>query len=332
MERQAPPSPTSGVLVFGRISYDLNPLEWNTALEDVRTFERSVGGFAGNVATGLARLDVPTAILSAVGDDPHGRYIRNWLDDEGVDTSLLLVHPTLRTALAFYESWPPDRFPITLFRSPTAPDWEISSDQVPLDRIERASTLLISGTGLARPASFETTRTLVAAQRAARAPGRRVVLDLDWRPMAWDGAEDFAERVGVILPGVDVIVGGDQEFEAAGLSPGALAQAGSMLVIVKHGPDGASVGTAAGFVDVPGLAIEVTTGLGAGDAFVAALVASLHQGRPPEEAVRRGNAAGAIVASRPMCSPAMPRMGEIDDLLRDGFPAPAARTEARATS
>jgi 5-dehydro-2-deoxygluconokinase len=295
-----------------------------------------VGGFAGNVATGLARLGVPTAILSAVGDDPHGRYVRRWLADEGVDTTLLLVHPTLRTALAFYESWPPDRFPITLFRSPTAPDWEITSDQVPADALNRAGTLLVSGTGLARPASFETTRALVHGQagsdgRAQRVVGQRVVLDLDWRPMAWDHAADFAERVRAMLADVDVIVGGDQEFAAAGLSPDELAGQGRLLVIVKHGPDGASVGTAAGFVDVPGLAIEVTTGLGAGDAFVAALVASLHQGLPPDEAVRRANAAGAIVASRPMCSPAMPRMSEIDDLLRHGHLTPAAQTEARAT-
>lgn len=324
-------SRSSGVLVFGRISYDLNPLESNTPLEDVRTFERSVGGFAGNVATGLGRLGVPTAILSAVGDDPHGRYVRRWLADEGVDTTLLLVHPTLRTALAFYESWPPDRFPITLFRSPTAPDWEITIGQVPAEALSRAGTLLISGTGLARPASFETTQALVHGQAGTDGRGRRIVLDLDWRPMAWDDPADFAERVRTVLADVDVIVGGDQEFAAAGLAPDELAAEARLLVIVKHGPDGASVGTEAGFVAVPGLAIEVTTGLGAGDAFVAALVACLHQGQPPEEAVRRANAAGAIVASRPMCSPAMPRMNEIDDLLLNGRLAPAARTEARTT-
>src|SRR5579859_5028411 len=92
--------------VVGRLSADLYPLQINTPLEDVRTFERFVGGFAGNVATGLARLGVATAIVSAVGDDGHGRYIRRFLADEGIDVNSLGAHPTLKTALAFCEAWP----------------------------------------------------------------------------------------------------------------------------------------------------------------------------------------------------------------------------------
>jgi 5-dehydro-2-deoxygluconokinase len=306
-----------GVVVFGRVSYDLNPLQAQTPLEDVETFERSVGGFGGNVSTGLARLGVPTAIVSGVGDDPHGRYVRRWLDNEGVDTSMLLVHPNLRTALAFYESWPPDRFPITLFRSPTAPDWEIAPDQIPMDRLVNATMVVVSGTGLARPASFETTRALIGQRFASRSPQRRSILDLDWRPMAWSRPAEYAARVVDLLPWVEVVIGGDEEFAAAGLTPESVAADGTRLVIVKHGPRGASIATTDGFVDVPGLEVEVSVGLGAGDAFIAAFVAALFEGRTVEAAVRRANTAGAIVASRPMCSPAMPRTDEIDALLLD---------------
>jgi 5-dehydro-2-deoxygluconokinase len=310
---------TLEVAVFGRVSYDLNPLQDKTPLEDVTTFERSVGGFAGNVATGLARLGVPVLVASAVGDDPHGRYIRRWLLEEGVDVAGLAVHPTLRTALAFYESWPPDHFPITLFRSPTAPDWEMGIDDVPFDRIVAARGLIVSGTALARSTSAATMRALVRGRPAD--PGRRLtVFDLDWRPMAWLDASEFARAAPAILECSDVVVGGDAEFKAAGLSPETVAAESPTLVIVKHGPDGASLLRRGIQQPVSGIDVPVTVGLGAGDAFVAALVAGLFEGRDEAHAVYRANAAGAIVASRPMCSPAMPRVSEIEALLA-GKPA-----------
>src|SRR5436309_15628579 len=89
--------------VIGRLSADLYPLQIKTPLEEVRTYERFVGGFAGNVATGLARLGVKVAIVSGVGDDGHGKFVRRFLADEGVDVQYLRTHPTLRTALAFCE-------------------------------------------------------------------------------------------------------------------------------------------------------------------------------------------------------------------------------------
>ena len=71
-----------------------------TPLSEIESFTRFVGGFAGNVATGLARLGVQTTILSRVGDDGHGEFCRAFLEREGVDTSWLGVDPTYRTALS----------------------------------------------------------------------------------------------------------------------------------------------------------------------------------------------------------------------------------------
>jgi 5-dehydro-2-deoxygluconokinase len=301
------------VAVVGRVSYDLNPLQAETPLEDVRTFERSVGGFAGNVCTGTARLDARTLIVSAVGDDPHGRYVRKWLQAEGVDTGALVVHPSLRTALASYESWPPDRFPITLFRSPTAPDWEMTADDVAMDDVAAVPVLLISGTTLARKPSLQLTRTLL--EQRERTPASQTIIDLDWRPMAWDDAADFGPRLSSLLDRIDVVVGGEEEYAAAGLSPDELATDGRWMVVVKHGPDGSTLIDKGVHTSVPGVEVPVVLGLGAGDAFIAAFTASLVETREPVDALARGNAAGAIVAARPMCSPAMPTPVEIDAVL-----------------
>jgi 5-dehydro-2-deoxygluconokinase len=299
--------------VIGRLSADLYPLQIETPLEEVRTFERFVGGFAGNVATGLARLGVAVAIVSAVGDDGHGRFVRRFLEDEGVDVRWLGTHPTLRTALAFCEAWPPDNFPILFYRDPTCPDWEVRLQDVPMDELVKAPLVYVTGTGLAR----EPSRSMVLGVLERRIGRSHTVFDLDWRASLWgDRAVEYQAlaRIGARL--ADVVIGGDSEFEAASLTPATALALGARVAVAKHGPHGASVHTADGGEErVPGLPVPVINGLGAGDAFGAAFGAGLLAGLPLAEAIRRGNAAGAIVAARLSCSTAMPRPDELDALL-----------------
>jgi len=302
---------TVDAYVLGRVGADLYPLQLNTPLEEVRTFERFVGGFAGNVSTGLARLGVRTGIISGVGDDGHGRFIRRFLEAEGVDCDGLYVHPTLRTALAFCEAWPPNDFPITFYRTPTCPDWELQPAQLPGD-LAAARLLYASGTGLAREPSRAT--TLAALERCRQ----RAIFDLDWREVLWEDAREYRELASRAAEFASVVVGGASEFVAAALDPRDLMKHGPKFVVVKRGADGATIVDARGSRDVPGVAVPVVNGLGAGDAFGAALGAALIAGRDADEAVRRANAAGAIVASRLSCSTAMPRASEIDALLAGG--------------
>jgi 5-dehydro-2-deoxygluconokinase len=299
--------------VIGRLCADLYPLQINTPLDEVRTFERFVGGFAGNVATGLARLGVRVAIVAGVGDDGHGKFVRRFLVDEGVDVRWLSTHPTLRTALAFCEAWPPDHFPITFYREPTCPDWEVSLDQVPIAEIAEAPLVYVTGTGLVRDPS----RSMVFGVLERRVGREFSIFDLDWRPNLWgDRVAEYRAlaRVGARL--ADVVIGGDSEFGAAGISPIEALQLGARVAVAKHGPDGVSVHTLdGGERRVPGLAVPVVNGLGAGDAFAAAFGDGLLRGLELEEAIRRGNAAGAIVATRLSCSTAMPRAAEVDAVL-----------------
>jgi 5-dehydro-2-deoxygluconokinase len=169
-----------------------------------------------------------------------------------------------------------------------------------------------SGTGLAREVSRAT--TLAALQRARQ----RVIFDLDWREILWENVRDYPELVWDAASYATVVVGGASEFIAAALDPRDLLKRGPKLVVVKRGAQGATVIDARGSRDVAGLEVPVVNGLGAGDAFGAALGAALLAGRGADEAVHRANAAGAIVASRLACSTAMPKTSEIDALLEGG--------------
>lgn len=298
--------------VLGRVSADLYPQQLNTPLEEVQTFERFVGGFAGNVSTGLARLGVPTAIVSAVGDDGHGRFVRAFLDREGVDTRALRVHPTLRTALAFCEAWPPDRFPITFYRTPTCPDWELTADDLPRE-MDRAWLMYASGTGLA----LEPSRGATLAALERRASGT-TIFDLDWREGLWTDAREYGPLVQRVAKHANVLLGGASEFAAAGLEPRDALELGPDIVVVKRGGEGATVIDRDGERHVARVEVPVVNGLGAGDAFGAAFGAALIAGLDGAQAARRANAAGAIVAARLSCSTAMPTAAEIDALVAGG--------------
>jgi 5-dehydro-2-deoxygluconokinase len=288
-------------VVMGRVGVDLYPNELETPLSQVETFTRFVGGFAGNVSTGLARLGVRTAIVSRVGADGHGDFVRAWLAAEGVDVRFLAVDPYWQTPPTFCEVWPPDRFPLTFYRKPTAPDWQLVPGDFDAGEVAAAPLLYATGTGLAQSPSRETTLGALRAHRGT------TIFDLDWRESLWDDPRAYPPLAAQAVAAADVVIGNEEELEAAQVDPPTL--------VLKRGERGATVYERGEETDVPGFPVEVLNGLGAGDGFAAAVGQSLLVGLPLVEAVHRGTVAGALVASRLACSAAMPRLEELEAAL-----------------
>jgi 5-dehydro-2-deoxygluconokinase len=289
-------------VVMGRVGIDLYPNQLETPLSEVETYTRFVGGFAGNVATGLARLGVGVAIASRVGAEGHGEYVRAWLAGEGVDVRFLATDPYWQTPPTFCEVWPPDRFPITFYRRPTAPDWQLSPEDFDQEEVAGARLLFATGTGLAQSPSRETT---LAAMRAHRGT---TIFDLDWRPTLWEDASEYPAQAAEAVAAADIVIGNEEEVDAARVTE-------VPTLVLKRGERGATVVDGGDEMDVPGFPVEVVNGLGAGDAFAAALGHGLLHRLPLVEAVRRGTVAGALVASRLACSQAMPRLDELETAL-----------------
>jgi 5-dehydro-2-deoxygluconokinase len=304
-------------VVIGRVGVDLTPASPRTTLAEADAFVRAVGGFAGNIGTGLARLGIRAAVVSSVGDDGHGDHVRAFLAGEGIDVGPIVTRPGSRTQVAFFEVWPPEHFPVTFYRLPPAPEMQLTMADLPTELLERAPLVLVSGTLLAGEPARSTTFRILEERAASRQrrPVSVTLLDLDWRPTLWADPGEAPALLERAVRLSDIVIGSDGEFEAAGLRPDVTADAGPGLVVLKHGPDGVSLVTAAGRRSIPGIAVEVVCGIGAGDALSAAFAAGLLRGLDPAAAIERGNAAGAIVASRLMCSTAMPTPDEIDRLL-----------------
>ncbi len=290
-------------VVMGRVGVDLYPDELRTPLRHVRNYTRYVGGFAGNVSTGLARLGVRTAIVSRVGDDGHGLFVRDFLESEGIDTRFLAVDGYWLTPPTFCEIWPPDDFPITFYRRPSVPDWQLQEGDFDPGEVAVAPVLFATGTGLAQSPSRETTLAALAAHTGT------TVFDLDWRPSLWDDAGAYRDAALEAAGLSDVVIGNTDEVAAAGGVDGLLELVPAL--ILKRGENGAVLRTDGELVEVPGLPVEVVNGLGAGDAFAAAVGYAIVRGLGLGEGVRLGNAAGAHVAQRVACSEAMPTLDEL---------------------
>jgi 5-dehydro-2-deoxygluconokinase len=300
------------VVVMGRLSADIYPTELRTSLRHQRSFIRYVGGFAGNVCTGLARLQVGTTIVSKVGNDGHGEFIRDFLSREGVDVGWLGIDRTLNTPVVFCEIWPPDRFPLLFYRTPTCPDWELRTNDFDVDAVADAPILLVSGTGLARWKSY---RAHLAALKRHR---HTAILDLDYRPMFWHNERSYAAAIEDVLPYADIVLGNEDEVRAAtGLEDAregiaALRAVGPSVLILKRGGDGAVLFDGGRVLEVPPVRMEVVNGLGAGDAFLASVTHGVLRGIDLGTAVRRANWAGAFVASQVACSEAMPYLKDVN--------------------
>lgn len=307
------------VLTVGRICVDLYANERGASFLDPQTFTKSIGGSATNVAIAAARLGHHAAVFTKVGDDPFGAYVRHKLELFGVDTRFVGTHETKPTPLAFAAMDPPEDPQLLMYRYPSGADQDIIVDDDVLGVAATAPILWVTGAWFSRDPSRQTCWDLLE-ERQRRA---HVVFDLDYRANFWSDAAEAHEHTEPVLDHVTVAVGNRVECEVAvGSSdpPEAarrLRAHGVELAIVKMGGEGVMVTDSSGSTVVPPYLVEVVCGLGAGDAFGGMLAHGLLSGWEPVRIVEYCNLAGAIVASRLLCSDAMPTMAEVEEALEE---------------
>ncbi|XVS64202.1 5-dehydro-2-deoxygluconokinase [Actinosynnema sp. CA-299493] len=305
---------TVEVLTVGRVGVDLYPEQSGVPLAEVRTFAKSLGGTATNVAVAAARLGRSSAVLTKVGPDGFGPYVRSALESFGVSSSYVGTAPDLQTPVVFCALDPPEDPPLLFYRAPLAPDLSLTPEDVPWDLVADVPLLWVTGTGVSASPARETQRQILR-HRSRRT---HTVLDLDYRPMFWPDPSTARREIDWMLDHVTVAVGNRTEVEVAvGTSDPEeaatrLLSRGVRLAVVKLGGSGVLVATATDSWTVPPHPVDVVCGLGAGDAFGGALAHGLLSGWPPDRTARYANVAGALVAARLACADAMPTEPEIE--------------------
>ncbi|WP_294223975.1 5-dehydro-2-deoxygluconokinase [uncultured Shimia sp.] len=303
--------------VFGRAGMDMFADPVGVKSEDATTFQADLGGSSANICVGLVKLGSDASLVTSVSDDAVGRFCINRLEDYGVDTRYVRsVGGEARTSLAVYESCIED-FQNVIYRNGAA-DFQVSDNDMDAVNYSAFTALITAGTVFAAEPSRSAT---FRAFDNAKAAGLPVIFDIDYRPYIWPSAEVAADVLSRAGEASDLIVGNDEEFGfmAGGIEKGLdkareLAASGK-LVIYKMGHEGA-ITLADGE--------EIRTGIypvtaikpnGAGDSFMAGLLASIAAGHSLRDAVLRGSACASIVVSQPGCANAMPTTTELEAFL-----------------
>lgn len=304
-------------LTIGRVGVDLYPEQSGVPLAQVRTFAKFLGGTATNVAVAAARLGRRTAVLTKVGPDGFGDFVRDALEGFGVSSRYVGTAAGLQTPVVFCELNPPADPPLLFYRSPIAPDLTLTEDEIPWDVVDSVPLLWVTGTGV----SAEPGRTTQRAILERRDRRGHTVLDLDYRPMFWPDVDTARAEIGWMVDHVNVVVGNRTEVQVAvgtadpDEAADRLLARGVRLAVVKRGAEGVLIATESERWTVPPCPVRVLCGLGAGDGFGGALIHGLLSGWDPHRVAAYANAAGALVASRLACADAMPTAAEIEEML-----------------
>ncbi|HJS20806.1 MAG TPA: 5-dehydro-2-deoxygluconokinase [Anaerolineales bacterium] len=316
-------SPQFDLITMGRSSIDLYANDVGSPFVEITNFAAYVGGSPTNIAVGVQRLNIKTALLTAVGSDPIGDFILNFLKNEGVETRYIPRKPTARSSAVILGIEPPDQFPLVFYRD-NAADIQLTIDDVLDMPFEGCRAFEFAGTNLSREPSRSA--TFFAVERAKK-NNVKVFFDIDFRADQWHDVRAFGVNARAMLRNVDVTIGTEEEILAAMLSdpaqlkiehsqisapqitgdPDAAIQdilaLGPSALIVKRGAKGAAIfqkGRAS--FNVPGFPVEVYNILGAGDAFASGLIYGYLKGWDWYKAARMGNACGAIVVTRHGCA------------------------------
>ncbi|WP_375691784.1 5-dehydro-2-deoxygluconokinase [Pseudooceanicola sp. LIPI14-2-Ac024] len=336
------------LITIGRSSVDLYGDQVGGRLEDMGSFSKYIGGSPTNIAAGTARLGLKSALISRVGDEHMGRFIREELAREGVETAGVVTDPERLTALVILGIRDEDQFPLIFYRENCA-DMALCEDDIDPDFVTSARAVVATGTHLSHP---RTEAAVLKALHLARGAGIRTALDIDYRPNLWgvaghgEGESRFVasdkvtEKLLSTLHLFDLIVGTEEEFHIAGGTTDTLAalrrvrEVSEATLVCKRGALGAVA-----FEDaIPesldaghsgqGFPIEVFNVLGAGDGFISGLLKGWLDGEDWPTALKYANACGAFAVSRHGCAPAYPTWEELRFFLGRGMTRPDLRNDA----
>jgi len=335
------------LITIGRSSVDLYGAQIGGRLEDMGCFQKYIGGSPTNIAAGTARLGLKSALITRVGDEHMGRFIREELVREGVDPGGIVTDPERLTALVLLGIRDQEQFPLIFYRENCA-DMALCEDDIVEDFIAGARSIVVTGTHLSNP---RTEAAVLKALDLARKHGARTALDIDYRPNLWglsghgDGENRFiaseavTDKLQATLHHFDLIVGTEEEFHIAGGTTDTIAALRAVravsdaTLVCKRG----AAGAVAFENEIPdslddgiagqGFPIEVFNVLGAGDGFMSGLLKGWLDDEDWPTALKYANACGAFAVSRHGCTPAYPSWTELQFFLDRGVEDKALRKD-----
>ncbi|MBE6024334.1 MAG: sugar kinase [Cellulosilyticum sp.] len=290
-------------------------------LDKVTTFKRSAAGAEMNVAIGLKRLEHEVCYITKLGKDPFGKYLIDFLNKEGIDTSKICFddhYPTAFQLKAKTDEGDPD---VAYYRNGSAAS-NISVDDV--DELDMEGFDHFHLTGIFPAISESSRSTLLYLIEKAKNNGLTTSFDPNLRPSLWKDKKQMVEiinkiafRCDTVLPGIGegkILTGYEHERDIANF----YLSKGVKNVVIKMGPQGAYVKTQTEEKYVDGYKVEkVIDTVGAGDGFAVGVLSGLLEKEPIENCVDRGNAIGAIQVMHASDNEGLPTRDELFTFMKN---------------
>ncbi len=312
------------VVCFGDLLIDFVPTVSGQELAKVEAFKKAPGGAAANVAVGLMRLGVSSAFMGKVGEDAFGHFLADTLAQEGVDIRPLRFDARARTALAFVSLRADGERDFLFYRHPSA-DMLFTPEEVDRSALDAAGIFHFDSISLA---AEQPRITALFAADHAKAASKLISYDVNLRLPLWSDAEAARAgiRAGLARAAIAKLSDDELDFLTGTRDPAAIRRElwhdGLRLLVLSLGAAGCIAFTGADELQVPSFKVQPVDTTGAGDGFVAGLLAGVAADpgvleRPAElrELCRFANAVGALTTTVRGAIPALPTRAEVAALL-----------------
>lgn len=317
------------VICMGELLTEFVATQDGVSLVDAPGFIKAPGGAPANVAVALQRLGLPAGFAGKVGDDPFGVFLRQALAETGVDTRFLLIDPHARTTTVFVAVWADGHKDLCFYRNPGA-DMRLSPEEIGPELFDGARCFHYGSISFIDEPSASAQHKAI---ELARARGLMLSYDPNYRPTLWPSVAQAERVIRDGFQSCHLAKISQEEWQVAtghsDLQRGAqavLAQ-GVELLVISRGAEGAAATNGDYWLEIPPFPVEVVETTGAGDGFMAAMIAQLLPERErcgslarisPEvvrPALRFASAVGALTCTRKGAIPALPTRQQVLDFL-----------------
>jgi 5-dehydro-2-deoxygluconokinase len=312
------------LILLGRVTIDLNPIDYFKPLDECETFKKYVGGSPANIAVGMSRLGKKIGFFGRVSDDQFGKYVVDYFNKEGIDTSRIKkCENGEKLGLTFTEILSATESSILMYRNGVA-DLQLDAADIDEEYIKNAKAILISGTALAMSPSRE---SALKALALAKKHDTKVIFDIDYREYNWKNKDEIAIYYAMVAKESDIILGSREEYD---LTERLIEQGrddrqtaaywfsqSAKIVVIKHGKKGSTAYTYDGeSYSIKPFPVNALKGFGGGDGYASAFLYGLFEGMDVIDCLEMGSAEAAMLVASHGCSADMPTVEEVHAFIK----------------
>lgn len=261
--------------------------------------------------------------MTQLGDDPFGHFLAETIAANGVDTSGVVFSTTARTALAFASIDADGERSFAFYRHPSA-DMLMKPDAINENLLQQATLFHYGSITLIDNPVRETTLTAIAH---AKAQGAVISYDPNLRPALWPNETTAREQILMGMQHAHIVKMNEDELTfLTGAAPTpetarTLWHSDLQLMVITRGGAGCMALTPSAVLNVQGFSVQVEDTIGAGDGFMAGLLAGITQSGQNwrdflPTILQQANAVGALTASKRGAIPALPTADELQQFLQ----------------